>query len=232
LDIVSQLYGLSFVFLGVLILFWPRHEDEFSFARTLRFLGGFGLTHGFIEWMDLWRETHGATPLLDTTEPFVLLFSYLFLFEFGRRLIRSGLSPQAPSSRPGYLSTPWIYLLALGAILLGASFSGDDPQALTLLSQYIVGIGGAVLTVTGFFIYWHRYVKRKLIDTDNKLIKIAFYALAVSFIAYGVLGGLFVPPAEWFPVSRFDDELFRVALHFPVRIGRVLSTVLAVISLI
>lgn len=229
---ILQIYGLSFLLFGLLLLVWPKFEDEFSFAKTLRFLGAFGLTHGFVEWMDLWREVHGPGTLLDSAEPFVLLLSYLFLFEFGRRLIRSGLSPQSVSSLPGRLLAPWIYVAVLGAILYGSSVSDHGLQALTIFSQYFAGFPGAVLTGLGVFIYWHRYVKEKLLHTNYKFIKIAFYALAASFIFYGMLVGLFAPPAEWFPASRLNDELFRTLFHFPVEIARILSTVLMAISVI
>lgn len=232
MDVILQFIGLSFLFLGLLILVWPKYEDEFSFARTLRFLGAFGLTHGFIEWMELWREVHGDIPLVATIEPFILLLSYLFLFEFGRRLIRSNLGPKLPSSIPGQLLAPWLYVVMFGAIGYGTAFSAHSLQDFTILSQYIFGFTGAVLSGIGFFIYWDRYVKAKLISANNKLIKIAFYVLAVSFISYGVLGGLFVPPDEWFPDSRLNSEFFITIFHFPVQIARTLSVVLAVISLI
>jgi two-component system CheB/CheR fusion protein len=232
LDVILQFLGLSFLFLGLLVLVWPKYEDEFSFARTLRFLGAFGLTHGFVEWMELWREVHGNVPFYDAVKPYILLLSFLFLFEFGRRLIRSNLSSRALSSLPGQLLSPWIYTVMLGAIAYGTAFSTHNLQDLTVLSQYIFGFSGAVLSGIGFFIYWDRYVKAKLASSNNKLVKIAFYVLAVSFIAYGALEGLFAPPDAWFPDSRLNNELFVTIFHFPLQIARTLSVVLAAIALI
>jgi diguanylate cyclase (GGDEF)-like protein/PAS domain S-box-containing protein len=232
LDVIPQFLELSFLFLGLLILVWPKYEDEFSFARTLRFLGAFGLTHGFIEWMELWHGTHGDMPLFDTIEPFILLLSYLFLFEFGRRLIRSNLSAKLLATIPGHLLAPWLYIVMFGAVAYGTAFSRHSLRDFTILSQYIFGFGGAVLSGIGFFIYWDRYVKAKLASSNNKLIKIAFHVLAISCVSYGVLGGLFAPPAEWFPDSRLDNELFITLFHFPVRIARTLSAVLAVTALV
>jgi hypothetical protein len=231
LDVILQFIGLSFLFLGLLLLVWPRHEDEFSFSRTLRFLGAFGLTHGFIEWIELWHEVHGGIPLLDSAEPFVLLLSYLFLFEFGRRLIRANLSPAFISTIPGQLLSPWIYIVVFSAIAYGTAFSRHTLEDFTVLSQYIFGFSGAVLSGIGFFIYWDRYVKEKLISSNKRPIKIAFYILAISLIAYGVLGGLFTKPDEWFPGSDLNDKLFIDLFHFPVRIASTLSIVLAAIAL-
>jgi two-component system CheB/CheR fusion protein len=231
LDVILQFIGLSFLFLGLLLLVWPRHEDEFSFSKTLHFLGAFGLTHGFIEWIELWHEAHGGIPLLDNIEPFVLLLSYLFLFEFGRRLIRANLNPAFVTTIPGQLLSPWIYIVIFGAIAYGTAFSQHSLQDFTVLSQYIFGFSGALLSGIGFFIYWERYVKEKLISSNKRPIKIAFYVLAISLIAYGVLGGLFTRPDEWFPGSDLNDKLFINLFHFPVRIASTLSIVLAAIAL-
>jgi len=232
LDVILQFIGLSFLFLGLLILVWPKHEDEFSFARTLRFLGAFGLIHGFSEWMELWREVNGGLPLVDSGEPFVILLSYLFLFEFGRRLIRTNLSPPLSAALPGQLLAPWIYVFMFAAIAYGTAFSAHSLHDFTTLSQYIFGFSGAVLSGIGFFIYWDSYVKAKLAASNNKMIKVAFYVLAISLVCYGVLEGLFARPDEWFSNSRFNDQLFITAFHFPVQIARTLSVVLAVIALI
>jgi diguanylate cyclase (GGDEF)-like protein/PAS domain S-box-containing protein len=232
LDIILQFLGLFFLFLGLLILVWPKYEDEFSFIRTLRYLGAFGLTHGFIEWMDLWSEVHGDIPWYDTYKSAVLLLSCLFLFEFGRRLIRSNLSSKLPSSIPGKLLSPWSYIAIFGAVLYGTAFSQHNPQDFIILSQYIFGFAGAVLAGIGFFVYWDQYVKTKLASSNNKLIKAAFYLLAISSISYGVLGGVFASPDEWFPNSRFNNELFVTLFHFPLQTARALSGVLAAIALI
>ena len=231
MDVILQFLGLFFLFLGLLILVWPKYEDEFSFIRTLRFLGAFGLTHGFIEWMDLWHEVHGDIPWYDVSKPTVLLLSYLFLFEFGRRLIRSNLSSKSLSTVPGQLLAPWIYIAVFGAVLYGTAFSQHSPKDFTILAQYIFGFAGAVLSGIGFFIYWDRYVKAKLASSNNKMIKAAFYVLAISFISYGILGGLFASPYEWFPNSRLNSELFVTLFHFPVQVARALSVVLAAIAL-
>ena len=233
LDVTLQLLGLSFLFLGLLVLVWPKYEDdEFSFARTLRFLGAFGLAHGFVEWMELWREVHGDVAFYDFTKPYVLLLSFLFLFEFGRRLIRSNLSLESLSSIQGQLLSPWLYAVMFSAIGYGTAFFSHSLQDFIVLSQYIFGFSGAVLSGIGFFIYWDHYVKEKLASPNNKLVKIAFYVLAISFIAYGMLEGLFARPGAWFPDSRLNNELFVNIFHFPLQIARTLSVVLAAIALI
>lgn len=220
MNIILQFYGLSFLLLGLLILVWPKQESEYSVARILWLLGAFGLTHATVGWMELWRSMLAVTILVETIQPFILLASYLFLFEFGRRLIRSTLKPEALSSTPGRLLAPWIYIVVLGAILYGTTFSDHTLRDLAILSRYFAGFTGSLLTATGLFLYWHRQVKPQLIDIEHEQIKSAFYLLTISFVVYGVLGGLIVPPAEWFPASMFNDVSFRDVLHLPIEGAR------------
>lgn len=227
-----QFLGLSFLFLGLLVLVWPNHEDKFSFARTLRFLGAFGLIHGFIEWIEMWPESHSIISFDDSIKSIASLLSYMFLFEFGRRLIRSNLSTRLLSSIPGQLLSPWVYVVMLTAIGYGAAFSAHSLFDFTSLAQYIFGFSGAVLSGIGFLIYWDQYVKEKLTTSNNKPVKIAFYVLAISFISYGILDGLFALPNEWFPNSSLNDQLFINLFHFPIQIARTLSVVLAIVALI
>src|SRR3569832_1622048 len=81
-----QFYGLSFLVPGLLILVWPKHESEYPIAMFIWLLGVFGGAHGLVEWIDLWHKSFGQTLFLDIAGPFLLLISYLAVFEFGRRL--------------------------------------------------------------------------------------------------------------------------------------------------
>ena len=232
LDNILQFIGLSFLFLGLLILVWPRHEDEFSFARTLRFLGAFGLIHGCIEWIELSRESQADISLFDTIEPYALLLSYLFLFEFGRRLIRSNLGNKLLSSIPGKILTPWLYIVLFGAIALDTVYSKQSLYEFTNLSQYIFAYSGAALSGIGFLVYWDQNVKARWHSTNFRHITISFYVFAISLIGFGMISGLFARQDGLFSNARIPNELFSATFHFPIQIARIITLILAAISLI
>ena len=230
MDIILQFYALSFSLLGLVILIWPRREISYSFVNILWLLGLFGLTHGIVVWMDLWREAHGSTQLLDALNSFILLVSFLFLFEFGRRLVRCTFSAQALSSLPGQLLSPWIYVIVLGVILYGSAFSNHALRDLSILSRYLFGFTGSVITGIGFYIHWHRHAQSQSFDLNRGGMKIAFYGLAISFIAYGVFSGLIVSTADWFPASALNDEQFYKLFHFSVQSARAFCALLMTVS--
>ena len=227
-----EFYGLSFLFLGLLILVWPKQNSAYSFARFLWLLGAFGIAHGTFEGMELWDEMPGAASALSIIEPVLLLASYLFLFEFGRRLTLCSLNPGTSSSIPRRMLAPWLYILALGAILYGSAVSDQPLQDLMILSRYFAGFTGAALTGVGFYRYWRYHVDAQLVDSEHKRTRFAFYALAFSFAAYGVFGSLIVPRAAWFPASWINYESFREIFHFPVQLAKALCAAVTAISMI
>lgn len=232
MDIILQLYGTFFLLLGLLTLLWPKHEREHGFAKVLWLLGAFAVTRAFLVWMDMWREVSDTTPLLAATTPFVMLISSLFLFEFGRRLIRSSMGDEALTSMSGYLISPLIYVIVLGVIFYGSSLSDHGLRDLGILSQYFAGFTGSVLTGAGLIIYWHRRLRAIFPENERQRIELSFKALGCSFIAYGVLSGLVAAPAEWFPASRLNTEVFFNALHFPVQTASALCAALITIPMI
>ena len=89
LDVVYFIYGLAFALMGLAILLQPKKNSGFAIAPSLWLLGGFGLTHGANELLDMWQLIGGwKSVVFDSLKYSFLLVSYLFLFEFGRRLVR------------------------------------------------------------------------------------------------------------------------------------------------
>src|SRR5208337_2451651 len=88
LDVVFFVYGLSFVVMGGAVLVQLRKDSKYPLAGILWLLAAFGITHGISEFMDMWRIIKGKIPALELISPFCLIISFIFLFEFGRRLLR------------------------------------------------------------------------------------------------------------------------------------------------
>jgi PAS domain S-box-containing protein len=91
MDTVFLVYGLAFLAMGLVLIIWPKHDSRFELSSLSGWLAAFALVHGALEWMDLWRVVRGDNPGLAALRPFVLLASYLLLYEFGRRLVAASL---------------------------------------------------------------------------------------------------------------------------------------------
>ena len=97
MDIVTLIYALAFFSLGLSIVLLNERDSVFEISRLLWLLAVFAFVHCFVEAMDLWRNVHGDSALFTAASPIFLLVSYLFLFEFGRRLLRASIA--APTAR-------------------------------------------------------------------------------------------------------------------------------------
>lgn len=224
MDIVYFIYGLSFVAMGLVVVIRCDHDSRLELTGMLWLLAAFGFSHGLREWMDLWRVVRGDGALQEAARPVVLLVSYLFLFEFGRRLVRASLSPAAR------LLGVWLYAPLLAGIAAGTAVSGRPEVALDVWSRYLLGFPGAVLAGLGFFAYGRRRLAVVLGGADSARVETAFDVAGAAFVAYGEFGGLVGPRMDWFPASMINQDMFLAAVHFPVQLPRAGCAVLVAVA--
>ena len=230
MDIVYLLYGLAFLMLGLVIFVRLESESQLELLGILWMLGVFAFVHGVLEWMSLWRVVRGNNVLLDAAEPAVLLVSFLFLFEFGRRLVRMSVSAEFGATTIGRLLGAWTYLPLIGGMLAGVAFSDQPLLAMTIGSRYLFGFSGSLLTALGFHLYWHNCLKSALSTTDVRHIRTGSQFTTASFLAYAILGGLVAPRSDWFPASVLNQEVFLAAFGIPVQVLRTICAVSIAIS--
>ena len=94
--LVFFVYGLSFFLLGTAVLFQTRKGSGFKIGQHLWLLAGFGLLHGLNEWLDMFLLLGGTywnpsgLKVIEVIRFFVGQISYVFLLQFGMRLLVHG----------------------------------------------------------------------------------------------------------------------------------------------
>jgi len=232
MDVVFLIYGLAFLAMGMAIVIRYEQESQLELSGILWLLAAFGFTHGFLEWTDLWRVVRGDPPWLTTLRPALLLVSYLFLFEFGRRLVRTALTPAALNHPANRLLGAWIYLPLLLGVLVGTVVADKPTLALNIWSRYLIGASGSFLAGIGFFLNYHDCLVPNMPAAEHRRLRLDSYVAGAAFIAYGVLGGLVVPRAEWFPASVISQEGFLDTFQIPVQLLRAFCAVLVASAVI
>ncbi|MBU3954943.1 hypothetical protein KJ633_00610, partial [bacterium] len=205
MDIVFFIYGLAFVVMGLVIFIQPKKESGFKLAGILWLLAVFGVLHGINEWLDMWAILRGRNQTLDIFRWSILVISYFFLFEFGRRLFRIG-GPKCPLWRKE-IAKPFVWWLipVIGLFILVSGFiSTDFWKTGSTWARYLLGFPGGILIGFGFFSYY-TFEKEKL-----EPLKVRYYFLLTSFafLVYGILGGLVVPKADFFPANWLNTDSF------------------------
>ena len=228
LDVIFFVYGFAFIALGLVVSVGTREQSDFTLARIAWLLASFGFLHGLLEWLDLWLLLKGGGSGVIAARAVLLPVSYLFLLEFGRRLLLSSLTQPA---RGGTLFSPWLYLPLL-SLLFGFSCRGDNfLLGMQIWSRYFLGFPGSTMAGIALFLYY-RVVVRNLEEIGGSASGVgwAFYLAACSFLAYGVLGGVIVQPAGWFPATVVNYTTFQSFFHLPVQLFRALCAVLIAVS--
>ena len=226
MDVIFLIYSLAFLSLGLVIFAQPREGSNFNLATFIWLLGVFGFAHGLLELMELWTTLHGANALLTLAKSCLLYISFLFLYEFGRRIVADSLPVAVRTTAVAWLLGRSLFIFLAAFVLIAAALSQNFALAMAIWSRYLLGFPGAVLAGTGFMLYSRFRVQPVLKSHEFYLINHACHVLAIAFVSYGLLSGLVVQSAPWFPANWLNQEVFQMTLGVPVQLLRAACAVL------
>lgn len=224
-------YGLAFFCMGLAVWLESGHTAEFRMARAMGPLAGFGLVHGLHEWFEMFQRLGraGATTipswlLLDEVRLAHLVLSFVLLIMFGVRLIDYSRREQSPA---GTLPPFTFAQLALAALLLtwGISLAAtwwlyrpDREQfllAVDVLSRYILGIPGALLSAWAIVLEQQTFALRGMPGTGRDLLR-----AALALLFYGVIGQIFLRKSFLFPSTIINSDWFSQTFGIPIQLFR------------
>ena len=163
-------------------------------------LGGFGLLHGGLEWLDLLALIFGDSTVFAALRTALMAASFLFLFEFARReAIRLG------AKLPG----PWIYAPFVVLVAVGGFWEGVAEA--NALARYGLGFTAGAATSLVFALH------AKALEGSERALAIA---TAFGFALYGVAGGLIVPVAPFWPANVYNYAWFVHWTGVPIQLIR------------
>jgi PAS domain S-box-containing protein len=249
MDVVFFIYGMSFLAMGFAILVYPVRQSKFGVIKILWLLAGFGIMHGAGEFLDMWTLIKGSNGAIAVLKWLCLTVSFIFLFEFGRRLFGLSNPPDAQNTgqnggRGGGLwrrrNLNWIsgsigwqaMTMAVSIMFILSIGERDFLNSSGIWVRYLLGFSGSMLAGVGFLQYYRRHE-----ETFKNLRVEEFFVMAgAAFMAYGVLSGLFVPNKGGGGVFKISgwlnaDSFFNV-MHIPVQVFRALCAVVISFSTI
>lgn len=229
-NIVIVIYALAFFSLGLSIALLNERDSVFEVSRSFWLLAAFAFVHGFLEVMDLWRNIRGDSRAFAVASPVFVLVSYLFLFEFGRRLLRVSILAPAEHLIFRSLLSPWIHVFMMFVILAAVAWSAQPLQSLAIWSRYLPGFFGACMTAAGFYLYCQNRIGADPETSDYPGNSAAWFSASAAFAAYAIFGGLVVPRADWIPAVAINDKVFLATFGFPVQLPRAICAVAAAFS--
>ncbi|MDH5655259.1 MAG: ATP-binding protein [Spirochaetia bacterium] len=225
MDFVFLIYGFAFLSLGIIVIIRLEYVSEFGLSKILWLLAVFAFLHGVQEWLAL-EFIRRINPAVSVIEPWFLLISYIFLFEFGRRLVGISipLNESILTKILKIISSPWIYLLPGLGVFVSFLF-GQSLSVFSIFSRYMFGFTGSLITGIGFRYYWIRHLDLSHISREHDWIIRSFQFAGFSIIFYGFLAGIVVPEADFFPADTINQENFKEIFFIPVQVLRALCAV-------
>jgi nitrogen-specific signal transduction histidine kinase len=218
MEIILFIYGLSFFVLGTLVLFVKTQQSSIFFAKKIWLLGAFALCHAFVEWVFLYMYLYPEfTSMLNPIKVVLLLFSYLFLFEFSRFIVRESFKSE--TSKLHFLHTlyaaPVIYVISLSSLLTLILIHPSLDDAIAAI-RYTYGFFGSFLLGVGLYFYGESLKKIEYVER----LKIYFKIPGIAFIAYALLAGIAVSPTHYFPGNVINTVWFLDTFGIPVQFFR------------
>ena len=232
--IVLFVYGQVFFVLGLVIFWQSRRHSRLDLARSLGWLGAFGLIHGIHEWGIIFipiQATYLSPAWIDVllmAQVFLLALSYFCLFQFGTVLL-SSLVPRLRWTQtiPGVLLLIWTT-----AFLWVSQVSLWPPKQLVLYAnvwaRYLLGFYGALVAAYALWRQAHLSVQ----VPGYQRIARNFEVASVGLLAYALLAGLLGPPAPFFPADTINGQTMVDLLGIPVEVLRSTAGMVLVIAIV
>jgi signal transduction histidine kinase len=232
--IILFTYGQVFFLLGLAIAWQSRRHSRLDLARSLGWLGAFGLIHGLHEWGDIfipiqaeylsraWVET------LSMVQVCLLAFSFACLFQFGAETLRS-LYPRMRAIQ----IVPAGLLIAWATAFLWSSqvTRGDAAQLIVyanIWARYLMALPGAALSGLALIQQTRHRVQAGHFVHMSRPFRVA----GATLILYAVLGGLVVPAARFFPADLLNVDTVTDVLGVPPQVLRSVAGLVLVISIV
>jgi len=229
MEILLFIYGLSFFVLGIAVLFSQSKESEYSFANKIWLLGAFAVSHAFEDWISLltYLHPHEKFIVLGYVQSFILLISYISIFEFSRFIIRKSFVTAQLQKHIVYkiYYPPIIYTLST-MVLLFLIFLHPTTSGINAAIRYTFGFWGIFILAGGLYYYGDSLSKSQNLEK----LKLYFKISGIAFAFYGLFSAIIVDKTSYFPGNIINTETFLDTFHIPVQVFRTICAVIISIA--
>lgn len=232
--IVLFVYGQVFFLLGLAIIWQSRRHSQLDLARSLGWLGLFGLSHGLHEWGAIFIPIQAEylsqvwVDVLLLVRVCLLAFSFACLFQFGVETLR-----------PFHPDLPWIQVVPAGLLLVWFSAfmwasqvtQMDSDQLMVradIWARYLLGFFGALVAAVAL----RQQTRQQARLAELSQIGQTFSIASLALVSYAVFAGLFVRPASFFPANVLNADTVINWLGMPPEVLRSLAGLVLVVSIV
>jgi PAS domain S-box-containing protein len=209
---VFFIYGLAFFVLGLSVALYPKKNSAFWFAGLLNYVAAFGLLHGMNEWVDMFILIHGTADWLPVQiiRTALMSSSFICLLVFAvKGIVKAKKRYRALLVLPPLLLVAWFVIFSNGG--------GERFLLADIWGRYLLGAPGVFLAF-----YTLRLEEDEFQRAGLHVPLVNLRIAAAGFFIYGILAGLIVPRAGFFPASIINYDAFMSLTGLPVQVFRAL----------
>jgi len=196
--VLYLLYGLAFFTLGVAILSRDMRLSELGIAKILWLLAGFGIIHGFHEWLELLEQLYPdvISPTFTQFRLLIVSSSFLLLLYFGIFLnIISIFGSQSLKSTSHFIKVI-VGVGALGLIVVAILFDFRSDTDINV--RRMVAFPGGLLAGIGLVLY------SRTVQSFSGKVAINFILAGFFMICYAIFTGIL--PSDYV-IPLFDIKI-------------------------
>jgi len=196
--VLYLLYGLAFFTLGVAILSRDMRLSELGIAKILWLLAGFGIIHGFHEWLELLEQLYPdvVSPAFTQFRLLIVSSSFLLLLYFGIFLnIITVFGSQSLKSTSHFIKVI-VGVGALGLIVVAVYFDFRSDTDINV--RRMVAFPGGLLAGIGLVLY------SRTVRSFSGKVSVNFIFAGGFMICYAIFTGII--PSDYV-IPFFDIKI-------------------------
>lgn len=231
MPLIYFVYGLSFLVLGILSFAGKQRHSRIPFMGPFLLLSVFAITHGLHEWIEIFILGYSSIHYsllfaMVLSNAFLLILSYIVLFQFGVDLISLSWGVRYVRLMPVIFFILW---LLVDIIAAGGSISVRNSELASLVEvtgRYLFCLPGCCAVCYGLVL-----VSRDLRDAGRENLSHALLGASLFFGLYGILGGIVTPYSHFGLAAYINYETFTSLFGIPVQLFRGLCAFLITVFL-
>ncbi|AOM83814.1 sensor histidine kinase [Salisediminibacterium beveridgei] len=216
------IYGLVYIAMGIYVSGRKRASTvQIPLIRSLIFLAGFGVLHGLSEWMTMVVITgmyDNQYEILFYIKQFLKALSFVSLFLFGLNLLI-----YHNKNKRRWMLIPWLVFICWASgmyylsMTFGASYPIEEPAFNTVVLRYLMGLPAGIMAGIALFRHSFHFQSGAFSKMRGK-----YHRLAILFLLYALIDGVFVREMAFFPADMINNVLFFEITGIPIQVLKIL----------
>jgi len=217
---IQFIYGTTFLLITTMILVIDKKESDFAISKIFYLFVLYTLPHALSDYISVWSIIKGYDGILLNIKKIITYTSYIFLFEFGRRLFII-IDPKR------WKKSHYLYPIIFAAIITSALLTGDFFKNIDAFIGYFLRFPAGIMIGLGLRQYYKENEKKL---SGLRLYKY-FFTCGIALILWAFFCGIIRDKGTVFPANLLYIDSFFNYTYIPVYLFRTICGIIILWSM-